>query len=94
MEQKLLKGIDYVGVAVSFFCHDGNGRFVMARGELMLVMNTEHGILGLVALILAIPLKVHLKKKYKKNIVQRLSSQNFWDIGASYITTVRKKGIG
>lgn len=25
------KGIDYIGVTVSFFCHDGNGNFVMHK---------------------------------------------------------------
>lgn len=24
-------GIDYTGISVSFFCHDGNGNFVMAK---------------------------------------------------------------
>lgn len=28
------RGIDFIGVGVVFFCHDGNGKFVMAkRGE-------------------------------------------------------------
>ncbi len=31
MENTLKKGIDYVGVTVVYFCHDGNGRFVMAK---------------------------------------------------------------
>jgi 8-oxo-dGTP diphosphatase len=25
------KGIDYTGIAVCYFCHDGNGNFVMAK---------------------------------------------------------------
>lgn len=31
MENKLRKGVDYVGVTLSFFCHDGKGNFVMAK---------------------------------------------------------------
>ncbi len=31
MEQSFRKGSDYIGVGVSFYCHDGNGRFVMAK---------------------------------------------------------------
>jgi 8-oxo-dGTP diphosphatase len=31
MERDLLKGIDCIGVSVHFFCHDGTGRFVMAK---------------------------------------------------------------
>ena len=26
----MIKGIDYIGVTTVFFCHDGNGRFLMA----------------------------------------------------------------
>ncbi|MDO8598844.1 MAG: NUDIX domain-containing protein [bacterium] len=38
---KLRKGIDYTGVAVVYFCHDGSGSFVMGRRN----ANTrdEHG---------------------------------------------------
>ena len=25
------KGIDFIGVAVAYFCHDGNGKFIMAK---------------------------------------------------------------
>lgn len=36
-----LKGVDYTGVCVVFFCHDGNGRFVMSkRGK---KTRDEHG---------------------------------------------------
>lgn len=31
MPEKLKKGKDYIGVGVTFFCHDGSGRFVMGR---------------------------------------------------------------
>ncbi len=31
METNILKGIDYTGVCVVYFCHDGKGNFVMAR---------------------------------------------------------------
>lgn len=36
-----VKGVDYVGVSVCFFCHDGDGNFVMAKRS----TNTrdEHG---------------------------------------------------
>jgi 8-oxo-dGTP diphosphatase len=27
----MIKGIDYIGVSASFFCHDGQGNFVMAK---------------------------------------------------------------
>lgn len=27
----MIKGIDYTGIAVVFFCHDGNGRYLMHR---------------------------------------------------------------
>lgn len=39
--QSFRKGIDCIGVGVSFYCHDGNGRFVMAkRGQ---NARDEHG---------------------------------------------------
>lgn len=28
---KLTKGVDYVGVTVVYFCHDGAGKFIMAK---------------------------------------------------------------
>ena len=31
MNQSPRKGIDYTGISVTFFCHDGNGKFVMGR---------------------------------------------------------------
>lgn len=31
MDHPLKKGVDYVGVGVVFFCHDGKGNFVMAK---------------------------------------------------------------
>ncbi len=42
MENNLVKGIDYTGVAVVYFCHDGKGRFIMAKRN----DNTrdEHGL--------------------------------------------------
>lgn len=30
-KRELKKGIDFVGVTVVYFCHDGNGRFIMAK---------------------------------------------------------------
>ncbi len=27
----MIKGVDYIGVTVSFFCHDGKGNFVFAK---------------------------------------------------------------
>lgn len=27
----MIKGVDYTGVAIIYFCHDGTGRFLMAR---------------------------------------------------------------
>jgi 8-oxo-dGTP diphosphatase len=41
MKDTITKGIDHIGVAVVYFCHDGNGSFVMARRS----ANTrdEHG---------------------------------------------------
>jgi 8-oxo-dGTP pyrophosphatase MutT (NUDIX family) len=30
-DQKLVKGIDYIGVSVVYFCHDGQGNFIMAK---------------------------------------------------------------
>lgn len=29
--KELKKGIDFVGVTIVYFCHDGNGKFVMAK---------------------------------------------------------------
>lgn len=29
--EKIRKGVDYIGTGVVFFCHDGNGKFVMAK---------------------------------------------------------------
>lgn len=39
--KKLVKGIDHIGVCVVYFCHDGKGKFIMARRS----KNTrdEHG---------------------------------------------------
>jgi 8-oxo-dGTP diphosphatase len=31
MEQVLKKGIDYTGISVVFFCHDGNGNFLLSK---------------------------------------------------------------
>lgn len=31
IEAKLKKGIDYTGITIVYFCHDGNGRFIMAQ---------------------------------------------------------------
>lgn len=31
MENKLVKGIDFIGTAVAFFCHDGRGNVVMNK---------------------------------------------------------------
>lgn len=31
MENNLQKGIDYIGVCIVYFCHDGNGKFIMAK---------------------------------------------------------------
>jgi len=31
MQTEMKKGMDYVGVSVVYFCHDGAGRFVMAK---------------------------------------------------------------
>lgn len=41
MSDAFQKGIDFVGVCVVYFCHDGNGRFVMSKRN----QNTrdEHG---------------------------------------------------
>ncbi|MBI3120630.1 MAG: NUDIX domain-containing protein [Candidatus Kerfeldbacteria bacterium] len=41
MKTPITKGIDHIGVCVVFFCHDGNGRFIMAKRN----ANTrdEHG---------------------------------------------------
>ncbi len=27
----MIKGVDYIGVCIVYFCHDGKGRFVMAK---------------------------------------------------------------
>ncbi len=41
MNENLKKGTDYIGVGVVFFCHDGNGKFLMGKRS----VNTrdEHG---------------------------------------------------
>lgn len=31
MDREFKKGIDYTGVSVTFLCHDGNGKFVLAK---------------------------------------------------------------
>ena len=41
MKNNLKKGVDYVGVCVSFFCHDGKGNFVMAKRSVN--ARDEHG---------------------------------------------------
>lgn len=40
-ERELQKGVDFVGVTIVYFCHDGNGRLIMAKRS----TNTrdEHG---------------------------------------------------
>lgn len=30
MPENLIKGVDFIGITVVYFCHDGKGRFVMA----------------------------------------------------------------
>ena len=30
-KNKMLKGVDYIGVCVVYFCHDGKGKFLMAK---------------------------------------------------------------
>lgn len=42
MQNSLIKGTDYIGVCVVYFCHDGKGNFVMAKRN----SNTrdEHGL--------------------------------------------------
>lgn len=30
-EEKIVKGVDCTGVTIVFFCHDGNGNFLMAK---------------------------------------------------------------
>lgn len=41
-ENKNLKGVDYIGISVCYFCHDGKGNFVMMKRS----KNTrdEHGL--------------------------------------------------
>ncbi len=31
MKKTMIKGIDYTGVAIVYFCHDGKGNFVMSK---------------------------------------------------------------
>ncbi|MBI4059123.1 NUDIX domain-containing protein [Candidatus Microgenomates bacterium] len=31
MAERLEKGVDYPGVTIVYFCHDGNGKFIMAK---------------------------------------------------------------
>ena len=40
-KSELKKGVDFIGVTVVYFCHDGNGKFIMAKRS----KNTrdEHG---------------------------------------------------
>ena len=30
-QNRMIKGTDYIGVCIIYFCHDGKGRFVMAK---------------------------------------------------------------
>jgi 8-oxo-dGTP pyrophosphatase MutT (NUDIX family) len=41
MTTHLQPGLDYIGICVVFFCHDGNGQFVMAKRNQM--ARDEHG---------------------------------------------------
>lgn len=41
MTENLKKGVDYVGVCVVYFCHDGKGNFVMANRNS--TTRDEHG---------------------------------------------------
>ena len=41
MDTPMKKGVDYTGVCVVFFCHDGAGRFVMAKRKQ--TTRDEHG---------------------------------------------------
>jgi len=41
MENKLAKGIDYIGTAVAFFCHDGSGSVLMSKRSMN--ARDEHG---------------------------------------------------
>ncbi|HYF97907.1 MAG TPA: NUDIX domain-containing protein [Coxiellaceae bacterium] len=41
MANALIKGIDYTGICVVYFCHDGHGKFVMAQRNLN--ARDEHG---------------------------------------------------
>ncbi len=38
----MIKGLDYIGVAVVFFCHDGKGEFLMAKRSKQ--CRDEHGM--------------------------------------------------
>lgn len=42
MPENFKKGKDYIGVGVTFFCHDGSGRFVM--GKRGVNARDEHGL--------------------------------------------------
>ena len=41
MEQNFKKGTDYIGIGVAFFCHDGNGKFLMQKRSVS--TRDEHG---------------------------------------------------
>lgn len=62
----MLKGVDFVGVGVVYFCHDGKGRFVMHKRGLK--SRDEHGRwdIGAGALELTDTVEETLRKEIKE----------------------------
>ncbi len=60
------KGIDYVGVTISYFCHDGNGNYILNKRGLN--CRDEHGTWdnGGGSLEFSIPVVENLKKEIKE----------------------------
>lgn len=78
MTANLVKGVDYIGVCVVYFCHDGKGEFVMAKRSSN--ARDEHGrwdIGGGGGWNSVKPLIKLFVKRFRKSIVRMFWIMNF-----------------
>ncbi|MEK9180988.1 MAG: NUDIX domain-containing protein [Patescibacteria group bacterium] len=59
----MIKGVDYIGVCIVYFCHDGKGRFVMAKRSVRARDEQGHWDIGGGALEFADSVEDTLKKE-------------------------------
>jgi len=73
----MLKGIDFVGIAVVYFCHDGKGKFVMHKRSIQ--SRDEHGRwdIGAGGMELEDTVEETLKKEIKEEYGAEVLSQEF-----------------